>query len=512
MTASERKERACRSQIMPISRRQLLGQMTLASAASLLAGNLAAQPAPARIDTRPGRRVAVVGAGIAGLVAAYELHKANLDVTLLEARQRVGGRNWTLRRGDSVVHDDGSVQTVGFAQGLYFNAGPARIMSHHHTILGYCRELGVALEPLINDSRNALLASDPAAAPLRQRQVRQDAKGRLSEWLLGHLASGAAPVSGEQAKALGELLRAYGDLDASGRYQGSLRAADLDFPRLGAAIPQPPAPLDWAQLLDPQLRAALIEDDVPEYAASMFQPVGGMDRLAKALARPLNGRIRLGAELTAVTVGERSNVIAWREAGQDRHLQVDYLILALPLHLLAKTANNLPAPVQRILASRASQQANKVAWQAPRFWERNDHIYGGLSRPGGDAQLLWYPSDGFNTEQGVLIGAYNQGQQAGDFARLPLAEQYARSRQAVASLHPGQSASLHAPVAVNWGRIPYSQGAWPLNDAIEPLLSHTHGRTWLAGDGVAHGGQEGAADSARRAVAAILAQLAQEAA
>lgn len=488
---------------MPISRRTLLTQLGSLPVANLLIGPALAAtvpftPLPPHQHGK-GRKAAVVGAGIAGLSAAYELHKAGFDVTLLEARQRVGGRSWTLRGGDRVQHDDGSEQHVTFAEGLYFNPGPARIMSHHRTILGYCRELGVTLEPLINDSRNALLLPNLAQPAITQRQARQDLKGRLSELLLQQLPNG-------QPSELRELLLAYGDLDDEGRYNGSLRGAEVDFPRLGASATARPDPLDWQHLLDPQLRAALIEDAVPEYAASMFQPVGGMDRIAQAFAQRLNGRIRLGAELTSLHSSEHGSQIKWREAGREHSLQADYLIVAIPLPLLAKVKHNLPDSVQRVLAARRNQQANKVAWQAPRFWERNAHIYGGLSRLNHEAQLLWYPSDGFNSEQGVLIGAYNQGEVAATFARLPLAEQYARSRQAVDILHPGQGNSLQAPVTVNWGRIPYSQGSWPLDEDDEPtpLLSQAHGRTWLAGDGIAYGGQEGAADSGRRAVAAIV--------
>lgn len=46
-----------------------------------------------------GTKVIILGAGIAGLVCAYEMRRADFDCILLEARERPGGRNWTLRRG-----------------------------------------------------------------------------------------------------------------------------------------------------------------------------------------------------------------------------------------------------------------------------------------------------------------------------------------------------------------------------------------------------------------------------
>jgi monoamine oxidase len=66
-----------------------------------------------------GTKVIVLGAGVAGLSAAYELGKAGYDCTVLEARDRVGGRNWTVRPGTTIEMTDGSRQLCEFDQGLY---------------------------------------------------------------------------------------------------------------------------------------------------------------------------------------------------------------------------------------------------------------------------------------------------------------------------------------------------------------------------------------------------------
>jgi monoamine oxidase len=107
-----------------------------------------------------GTTVAILGAGIAGMVAAYEMRKAGFDCVLLEARQRPGGRKWAIRRGEKVEFIDGAVQQCSFDNGQYFNAGPARIPWIHKTMLGYCKELGVAMEVEVNTSRSAFLQSD----------------------------------------------------------------------------------------------------------------------------------------------------------------------------------------------------------------------------------------------------------------------------------------------------------------------------------------------------------------
>src|SRR4030095_10050567 len=82
-----------------------------------------------------GRSVVILGAGIAGLVSAYELQKAGYRVTVLEARDRIGGRVWTIRGGEKIVQTGRPDQRSTFDPGLYFNAGAARIPSTHRVIL-----------------------------------------------------------------------------------------------------------------------------------------------------------------------------------------------------------------------------------------------------------------------------------------------------------------------------------------------------------------------------------------
>src|SRR6185295_1010202 len=107
-------------------------------------GLLNAPPASAEPFALPrgpgrGRKVVILGAGIAGLVSAYELRRAGWDVTVLEARDRVAGRVWTIRGGDRIVQNGREDQICRFSDGLYLNAGAARIPHVHHTILGYAR-------------------------------------------------------------------------------------------------------------------------------------------------------------------------------------------------------------------------------------------------------------------------------------------------------------------------------------------------------------------------------------
>jgi monoamine oxidase len=106
-------------------------------------------------DSGHGKSVVILGAGIAGLVSAYELQRAGYRVTVLEARDRIGGRSWTIRAGHRIVQTGRPDQVATFDPGLYFNAGPARLPSTHRVILGYARRFGVQLQPFVNSNRNA---------------------------------------------------------------------------------------------------------------------------------------------------------------------------------------------------------------------------------------------------------------------------------------------------------------------------------------------------------------------
>src|SRR5882762_737215 len=141
---------------------------------------------PVKLQGDPkGASVLILGAGLAGMTAALELRKAGYKVQILEFNNRPGGRNWTLRGGDSFTELGGFKQTCEFEQGLYFNPGPWRIPYHHRAILDYCKRLGVTLEPFIQLNHNALLHASRAfgGAPQRIRAIKADFQGQISELL-----------------------------------------------------------------------------------------------------------------------------------------------------------------------------------------------------------------------------------------------------------------------------------------------------------------------------------------
>lgn len=90
---------------------------------------------PKLSGAKKGTSVLVLGAGLAGMLSAYELRKAGYNVKIIEFQTRSGGRNISLRGGDTVTELGGATQKVGFAPGNYINPGPWRIPYHHQ---GFC--------------------------------------------------------------------------------------------------------------------------------------------------------------------------------------------------------------------------------------------------------------------------------------------------------------------------------------------------------------------------------------
>jgi len=120
---------------LAVTRRQFLTEAASAIAATGLTWTIGKGGASRVFAVRgPAKKVLILGAGMAGLVAGYELTQLGHDVTILEARTRPGGRVHTLREP--------------FSDGLYAEAGAARIPDRHVLTLKYVALMGLPLEPM----------------------------------------------------------------------------------------------------------------------------------------------------------------------------------------------------------------------------------------------------------------------------------------------------------------------------------------------------------------------------
>src|SRR6266566_5030706 len=265
---------------------------------------------PVKLEGDPkGASVLILGAGLAGMTAALELRKAGYKVQVLEFNSRAGGRNWTLRGGDSFTELGGFTQTCEFDQGLYFNPGPWRIPYHHRALLDYCRRLGVALEPFIQLNHNALLHASRAfgGVPQRIRDIKADFQGQTSELLAKVTQQGKLDeaVSKEDREILMQALKSWGALDDNHAYKANLVSAEFrGFAKdpgggIGAA-PVAGEPIGLSDILKSRVWRYLQNFALHAFQSTMFQPVGGMDMIGKAFAREIGDVIRYDAKVTRI--------------------------------------------------------------------------------------------------------------------------------------------------------------------------------------------------------------------
>src|SRR6202034_1406733 len=235
-----------------------------------------------------GASVLILGAGMAGMTAALELRNPGYQVQVLEYNARAGGRNWSLRGGDTYTELGGLTQHCQFDKDLYINPGPWRIPYHHRGILSYCKRLGVPLEAFVQINYNAYLHSTNAfgGKPQRYREIKADYQGHVAELLAKATRQSAldAAVSKEDQEKLLDSLRDWGALDKNYAYVASDRGSDRrgyqKEPGGGlSALPVPSQPIAMTDVLNSRLWAAISRGDSFDMQTALFQPVGGMDRV-----------------------------------------------------------------------------------------------------------------------------------------------------------------------------------------------------------------------------------------
>ncbi|MEL6363413.1 MAG: FAD-dependent oxidoreductase [Pseudomonadota bacterium] len=466
-----------------------------------------------------GRKVLILGAGVSGLSAAYELERAGFSCQVLEARTRAGGRNWTWRDGTKVPHRDGE-QTVRFDEGDYFNAGPARIPGFHETVLGYCRDLGVPLEPFFYENKNAFFLSDKIAGGerVRHRRVRYSVQSAIEELMMKSLDRRAldAPVSDEDFEKLKEFFRlTTGRGDAP--FPSELRLGFTHHPGAGLDAGELDTRIPISEIAQSDVLSIVLSTyDFHEWQATLMQPVGGMDQIPKAFLRNITSPVAFGFEARSMTQTDDKVVVGGvdRASGEARTFEGDFVICTLPLPIVDKMETAFSPKVAKAVAAAAEywEPTSKMAWRAQRrFWEEDDGVYGGASSVEGPMMQYWYPNQGFGGAGGVLLGAYTAVEAAEFWTRLPLAEQIAMSRRFGTRLHPAFANEAIDPVGVDWLDQTYSAGgwAWLADDLSEggpyQTLMKFDGRIGFAGDYLSHlpGWQEGALLSARHAMNAL---------
>ena len=475
---------------------------------------------PGLSGAAPGATVVVLGAGLAGMLAAYELTRAGYSVRVLEYQARSGGRNISLRGGDSLTELGGATQTVGFSPGNYINPGPWRIPYHHQAILHYCRAFGVALEPFIELNHNAYLHDTASwdGVPQRYRHVMGDFTGHTAELLAKaiHQRKLDDHVSAEEQADLLHSMRIWGLLDDTYAYTPELASLRRGFakPQGGGpdGAPLPSDPLGRAEIMKSGLSQYMSFHMLNDFQTTMFQPVGGMDMIGKAFARQIEGLVTHNVRVAAIQQDSSGVTVTYTDAnrqGPTTQVKADFCVCTIPLPVLSQLDIQVSSAMKAAIAAVPYASSVKVGLEFKRrFWEEDEQIYGGISFTDLPISVMSYPSHGF-FERGpaVVLGGYMFGAAAYDFAGMaPEARVQAALAQG-AQIHRQYREEFSNGVAVAWSRMPWTLGCCSMwseeaRRAHYQTLTTMEGRIVLAGEHASHVGcwQEGALLSSIAAV------------
>ncbi|TRW97902.1 flavin monoamine oxidase family protein [Paracoccus sp. M683] len=431
---------------------------------------------PVKLEGDPnGASVVILGAGLAGMTAALELRDAGYNVTILEYQNRAGGRCMTLRGGDEVHEMGGFTQKVGFSEGQYLNNGPWRIPHHHQGVIHYCQRLGVELQPFVQQNDSAYLHSQTSfdGKPQRFSWVKNDYLGNVTELLAKAVNAGSLDdeVTGEVKDMLLESLRAYGALDGDMRYASNLATSnfrDYAKPPGGGltGAPEPSVPIGRDDLLRSGLWEYLREHDTFEHHAALFQPVGGMDMIAKGFEAEVGSLITFDARVTRIAQSETGVTIDYESAsgtGQGGSVTADYCVCTIPFSVLGQIDADLSSDLQNAVDGMWYYEGFKAGLEMKRrFWEQDEQIYGGITFTDLPIGQISYPSANMmSAGPGTLLAAYRFGKQAYELSALTPEQRIERCLADGEKIHgPAYRQEFVAGASWAWHRTSWTLGCY----------------------------------------------------
>ena len=471
---------------------------------------------PALSGSGKGKRVLVLGAGLAGMTAAFELGKLGYEVQVIEARDFAGGRCQTARKGFRLQELGGDVQECRFDEGHYINHGPWRIPMHHQSTLHYTRLFGVPLEVMVNDNDQAWVYLENGGPLAKQRlrpaQIKSDLRGHVAELLAKSVNDGQLDrqLGAADKQNLLDYLANEGHLDAGDlRYKGRSGRGFKVNPGAGM-VPgagQASDPLGFGELLASKMgKVYSAVQDFP-MQNTMFQPVGGMDRIARAFEARVGRRIRYGAEVQTIRQddGKVTVTVKDKASGKLSSFSADYCLCTLALSVLRHVDTGFSPRLQEAVKAVAYMPVGKIGLQMRRrFWEEDDGIYGGhvLTDLKG-INTISVPSSNWQSKKGVVLGYYNYMLDAIEVSAMTPPERAEFALAAGQQIFPSYRSSFESAFSVAWHRVQYNLGGWAewteeSRKAAYPVLHEGEGRILLAGEHLSYltGWQAGAIESA----------------
>jgi monoamine oxidase len=436
-----------------------------------------------------GVSVLVVGAGLAGLSAARDLTALGATVTVVEARDRVGGRAWTIREG--------------FKEGQHAEGGADLIDGAQEEIQKLATELGLELTRILR-SGWGLVRPDGQGRP----QIVRRGVARGWERLAKQVSAFSEPyrlaerrwespiVADIARKSVAEWLRSIDADDELRQTALGLRGFFLGDP-------------DELSLLALVDQFATEDAPVPD---KMYRIKGGNDRLAAALSAPLGQALKLRTEVVAVSQRGRVVRVSLKNSRQVAQLSCEYVVFALPATVLRRIPITPALPQQqhdafvRLKYGRATKtllQFSRRFWRIP-----------GRPRAFGSPLPFGAVWDG-NEEQRGTPGILNfmSGGSASDATRELFTRDGPEALARTLDWLGGKRADLIASRQVAWDDDPWARGGYAFFDpafdpALRSWLARPAGRLFFAGEHTSNkwqGYMNGAIESGRRAAAEVAA-------
>lgn len=433
--------------------------------------------------------VVVVGAGLAGIQCARELTAAGLDVTVVEARDRVGGRVWS--------------QT--FADGQWCERGAEFIDAEHSFTRELVAEMGLSLlqrPPSAMLPAGGLLDVGGRPAPFKAHPG-LSADLAAYEALLDSLAERAvaAAALGSAAAAVGSAAVGSAAVDAESLGEA---LAGLSMTVAGRVVVGRHVRTEW--MLPPDELSCLF---VGAQRASrgrgagqeVFRIAGGNDQLPRRLAEGLGPRVRLSTPVRALrpAAGEV-------ELADGAVLRAAAVVATVPLPVLGRIWPDAPSELTAVgygIGGKLSVHVGRRLW---RDYGRDGYVVS--DRAFGE---LWETSDVQPGDAGVLTALASSHDGA---ALVSLPDAADRVVADMNRIFPGLRGLVLERVLTDWTNDPWSLGCYAAfgPGQIEPAraaMRRRHGRMWIAGEHADHGTgfMEGALRSGSAVAAAILADL-----
>jgi monoamine oxidase len=403
-------------------------------------------------NSGPRKKVLILGAGVAGMVAALELLKRGHTPIVLEARTRAGGRIYTMR--------------APFAQGLHAEAGAMRIPTTHELTMYYVHKFGLELYPFTSPNPQAyyhLHGTKFRRGDLDKDfgQIRGQFPGLSTLNNVWQHWDDTVRLYVDKVKKEGEAgwQEILDTLDwLSVRAFLELKGWTEDDIELYGLLSNEEAEMNFSII------QVLREESLHDYAA-LHQIRGGTDRLTDALFRELSPWLRLGAVVRAIGQNPDSAFVHYETQGGRFAETADYMICTIPFAVMRhiEVLNPFSPAKQKAIRELHYHASGKVFLQCRRrFWEEDEGIYGGGTITDLPIRNLFYPEHGKETGRGVLLASYTWETDAKRWSSLTPEARIDRAVEYVSKIHPQILTECEGGASVMWQDDPYAGGAFAL--------------------------------------------------